>query len=233
MIPTPPQPSTVLDLSHEIRSGMTVYPGDPSVVCGPALTMEADGVAVTNLRMGSHTGTHVDAPAHTVVGGRTMSGVALEELSGDALVLHVADRVTPGSEINAETLGLAGMATVPRIVLVHTGWDHHFGSPDALNHPFLARSAVEALWSMGMRVLGTDALSPDRTEAPSLDADPAAATSVAVQNDFPAHEVVLGGDGLIVENLRGLEQLGASARVAFFPLPIDGDGAPVRAVAWV
>ena len=45
------------------------------------------------------------------------------------------------------------------------------------------------------------------------------------------HEVVLGGDGLIVENVCGLEDCRAR-RVGFFPLRLEGDGAPVRAVAF-
>jgi len=47
------------------------------------------------------------------------------------------------------------------------------------------------------------------------------------------HDVVLGGDALIVENLTGLEGLPERVRVGLFPLPIDADGAPVRAVAFV
>ena len=68
-----------------------------------------------------------------------------------------------------------------------------------------------------MRLLAVDVLSPDST--PSA--------------DFPVHEIVLGGDGLIVENLTGLDQLGETARLGFFPLKLGAvDGAPVRAVAF-
>ena len=77
------------DLSHPIVDGMMVYPGDPGVHLGPALELDRDGAAVTSVRMGSHTGTHVDAPAHTVAGGRTMDAVRLDELVGDALVIRV------------------------------------------------------------------------------------------------------------------------------------------------
>ena len=65
----------LVDLSHPIRDGMPVYPGDPEVSIGPALTVDADGVDVARIRMGSHTGTHIDAPSHTVRGGRTMADV--------------------------------------------------------------------------------------------------------------------------------------------------------------
>ena len=77
------------DLSHPIRTGMQVYPGDPTVDLAPPLSSSiATARAVTTLHLGSHTGTHVDAPAHTVAGGRTMDAVSLDELVGDALVMQ-------------------------------------------------------------------------------------------------------------------------------------------------
>lgn len=208
------------DLSHPIRHGMMVYPGDPSVSVGPALSLPADGVAVARVDMGSHTGTHVDAPAHTVVGGRTMASVALDELVGAALVIRV-----PGAS-EGHTYGWHDFVVdggvpevVPSIVLIDTGWAQWFGDDRALRHPFMAADAARELMRRGMHVLAVDTLSPDATDA-----------SAAA---FPVHEVVLGGDGLIVENVWGLEGLPARVRVGFFPLRLEGDGAPVRGVAFV
>lgn len=227
--------ASMIDLSHPIRTGMTVYPGDPGVRCTQSLTLEADGVAVMSVSLGSHTGTHVDAPAHLIAGGRSINEVTLGELVGDALVLHIADRVGPGTRIDAAMLApeLEKFVAVPRIVLLHTGWDRHFDTDLALDHPFLARDAADALWQRGMRVLGVDTLSPDRTAAAVAGGGSGLGLGLdAAPGVFPVHDLVLGGDGLIVENLRGLERLGNLAHVGFFPLPITGDGAPVRAVAW-
>ncbi|WP_309065560.1 cyclase family protein [Microbacterium sp.] len=208
------------DLSHPIRDGMMVYPGDPAVSVGPALTLAADGVAVARIGMGSHTGTHVDAPAHTVPGGRTMADVHLDELVGDAVVLRVPT-AAEGRPYGWDELVCEGGVPpeLPPIVIIDTGWARWFGGERALRHPFLRPDAVRELMRRGMRVLGVDTLSPDPTDAASV--------------DFPVHEVVLGGDGLIVENLRGLEDLPPRVRVGFFPLRLDGDGAPVRAVAFL
>ena len=206
------------DLSHPLSTGMQVYPGDPSVNLSPALELERDGAAVTSLRLGSHTGTHVDAPAHTVAGGRAMDLVALEELVDDALVIRVpglGDRAT----IGIEDLGDLP-ERVPSIVVVDTGWARHFGTERALRHPALGVDAARLLVDRGMHVLGVDTLSPDPTDA-------------AGTTEFPVHEVVLGGDGLIVENLTGLDGLPSRVRIGVFPLRLAGDGAPVRAVAFV
>lgn len=214
---------------------MTVYPGDPGVRCAQSLTLEADGAAVMAVSLGSHTGTHIDAPSHAIEGGRSINEVTLGELVGDALVLHLADRVGPGTRIDAAMLEpeLERFVAVPRIVLLHTGWDRHFTTEAAFQHPYLARDAAVALWERGMRVLGVDMLSPDRTAADVAGGGAGLGQGMDVSPVvFPVHDVLLGGDGLIVENLRGLERLETLAKVGFFPLPLTGDGAPVRAVAW-
>lgn len=206
------------DLSHPLHTGMQVYPGDPGVDLLPALELARDGAAVTALHLGSHTGTHVDAPAHTVAAGRTMDRVGLDELVGDALIIRVpglGDRATIGVDDLGEL-----PERVPSIVVVDTGWAAHFGTERALRHPALGVDAARLLVDRGMHVLGVDTLSPDPTDA-------------AGTTDFPVHEVVLGGDGLIVENLTGLEGLPAHVRIGVFPLRLAGDGAPARAVAFV
>jgi kynurenine formamidase len=231
---------------------MTVYPGDPEVRVAAALTLEGDGVAVTGVTMGSHTGTHLDAPSHTVPGGRTLDQISLDELCGEALVIRVAD-AQPRQELGAAELGLDGLDSVPEIVAVHTGWDRYFAEDRYREHPFLAVSAVRQLCDLGMRVLAVDTLNPDQTPADGAAVDAtavgdaavgataandaaavdAAAVDAAADADFPVHEVLLGSNRLIVENLRGLELVPDRVRIGFFPLPLGAvDGAPVRAVAF-
>ncbi len=199
---------------------MMTYPGDPAVAVAPALRIPTDGVEVARLTLGSHSGTHVDAPAHTIAGGRTMADVDLHELFGEAAVLR-APHAGEGEPYGLDDLEFDGSSVpdrLPPIVLIDTGWAQEFGHRGALNHPWLLPRAAEELWSRGMRVLGVDTLSPDPTDDPT--------------SAFPVHEAVLGRDGLIVENLRGLEHLPPSVKVGIFPLRYEGDGAPVRAVAF-
>lgn len=208
------------ELSHRITSGMQVYPGDPGVEIGSALEVARDGVDVAQLHLGSHTGTHLDAPSHTVPGGRTTGRIGLDELVGESLVVHL-DGLVPRQLYGLAEIALAlagGLPErVPPIVVVDTGWASRFGTDAALEHPALDPDAAAELLRRGMRVLAVDTLSPDPTGG----------------DGFPVHDVVLGGDALIVENLTGLEGLPERVRVGLFPLPIDADGAPVRAVAFV
>lgn len=208
------------ELSHRITSGMQVYPGDPAVTLEPALLLERDGVDVTMIHLGSHTGTHLDAPSHTVFGGRTTGSIGMDELIGEALIVHLhplAPRSIYGVKQFESALG--GIPdVVPAIVIVDTGWARHFGTDEALSHPNLHPDAADLLIRRGMRLLAVDTLSPDPTRDGSA--------------GFPVHEVVLGADALIVENITGVHDLPERIHVGFFPLPIDGDGAPVRAVAF-
>ena len=217
---TPPFSTGIRDLSHPVRTGMTVYPGDPDVEVVPALTLDRDGVAVAAVRLGSHTGTHVDAPAHTVPGGRTTDYVGLGELSGEAIVVHLPPR-PPRSSFGLDAIDAAlahGLPDrLPGIVILHTGWSRHFRAAAATEHPVLQVSAASELIRRGMHVLGVDTLSPDPTEPGST--------------DFPVHAAVLGSDRLIVENLTNLDGLPQTVQVGFYPLAIDADGAPIRAVA--
>lgn len=213
----------LVDLTHPVRDGMQVYPGDPAVEVVAALTLGHDGVAVERLAMGSHTGTHVDAPSHTVEGGRTMAQVVLDELVGEARVLRVPG-LADGAGVGWEALEAAGPVpdAVPPIVVVATGWSAHFGTERALRHPWLEGAAARELVRRGMRVLAVDALSPDAT-----------GEGAAEGTSFPVHEAVLGADGCIVENLVVPDDLPARIRIGIFPLRLGADGAPVRAVAFL
>ncbi|TDP89692.1 kynurenine formamidase [Leucobacter luti] len=211
----------IIDLSQPISDGMAVYPGDPRASIRPALSVEQDGVAVARLDFGSHTGTHLDAPSHVIVGGRTVDQIPLEWLIGPAAILRVSDAVA-AQRIDAAALDDALPETLPRIVCVQTGWDRHFGSAEMLRHPYLALELAEQLWARGARVLGVDALSPDPT------------ADLSEHSELPVHEFWLGGSGVVVENLRGLSQIAGPAELSLLPLALHGgDGAPIRAVARV
>ena len=178
------------------------------------------GVAGARLYLGPQPAPQAHAPAHSVPGGRTMASVSLDELVGEALVIRVAGASAGRAYGWDDFVAEGGMPEVlPQIVVVDTGWAQWFGDERALRHPFMGADAARELMRRGMRVLAVDTLSPDATDASA--------------SAFPVHEVVLGGDGLIVENVCGLEGLPARSRLGFFPLRLEGDGAPVRGVAFL
>lgn len=179
----------VVDLSMPLRSGMSVYPGDPNVAIDPALSIEGEGVAVSALSLGSHSGTHLDAPAHLIPGGPTLSEIPLERLVGPAVVLRVRD---PRDDARLGAADIEGglPPTLPMIVCIATGWDALTGDERMFRHPYLSGELAAELWDRGARVLCVDTLSPDQTlppgEVPSMPGAGAAGVDAAADADADA-----------------------------------------------
>ncbi|MUN41907.1 cyclase family protein [Actinomadura litoris] len=216
----------LLDLSVPVTTGMPVYPGDPEVEAVPALTVGESGVNVLRLHMGSQSGTHVDAPFHIDDALPRLDELPLTRFTGPALVMD-ARGLPPRTPI--PPVALPGGLAPGVVLLIATGWSEHWGSDGYLAHPYPAPETAEAIVAAGVRTVGIDALSVDRTPPPgSEDFSPA------------AHRVLCGAGAVIAENLTGLDRLldaqagGRAVTVYLFPLALAGaDGAPVRAVAQV
>ena len=219
------EPSWLVDLSVPLASWMTVFPGDPEVEIGPALTLEAgDGVNVLSLHIGSQTGTHLDAPSHVLEDGLRLDELPLDRFVGPAVV---ADLRGLAAEAPIDWADLAPVRDALRpgaILLLHTGWSRHFADLARYRtHPWLAAEAAAAVVDAGVRTIGIDAL--------NIDATPEDLSTIR----FDAHVEILGADGVIVENLTNLaavERL-RDPIASVLPLHLPGsDGAPVRAVAF-
>lgn len=217
-------PGELVDLSVPIVSGMPVYPGDPSVVVTPALTIADSGVNVRRLHLGSQSGTHVDAPYHIDDSLPGLERLPLERFTGRAVVLD-ARGLAPRTAIGPEALPEGLEPGV--VLLIATGWSRYWGEDGYLAHPYPSVELAEAIVAAGVRTVGIDALSVDRT--PPQD-DPGGLA-------LDVHRVLCGAHAVIAENLTGLDRLpaaqaeGRAIEVSLFPIRLDGDGAPVRAVA--
>jgi kynurenine formamidase len=208
---------TTYDLSQPLASGMQTYPGDPAVAVDSHADVDDDGYRVTALALGSHSGTHVDAPSHTEPAGATLGAFAVETFRFDAQLVDV--RRDARSPIAVADLP---EPTDADILVFRTGWDDHWGTDRALDHPYLTREA--AAWCVEHDYhVGTDALSVDPTPSSNAAADEPAG--------FGAHHAILGAGGLIYENFTGLGRLPDRFGLHAYPLALDADGAPVRAVA--
>ncbi|WP_456367448.1 cyclase family protein [Thermococcus sp.] len=79
----------IVDLSRTLGENLPLYPGDPEVRIRPWAFIERDGYYMNVLKMGEHAGTHVDAPAHFIPGGKTIEEMPLEKFFGEAFVVDV------------------------------------------------------------------------------------------------------------------------------------------------
>lgn len=79
----------IIDLSHSLSESTPVYPDDPPVSLKLWAVIDRDGYYMNVLKMGEHSGTHVDAPAHFIPGGKTIDEMPLEKFIGEGIVLDV------------------------------------------------------------------------------------------------------------------------------------------------
>lgn len=211
----------VVDLSVPLDEATQVFPGDPRVATEPALTHAEHGVAVAHLRLGSQSGTHVDAPRHVLAGAPGVDALAPGLFVAPAVVADLRG-LGPRSLVTEGTLAPWLPALGPGTALVlHTGWASAYGSDDYWAHPALHPAAAAAVLARGVRTVAVDAPSVDPTV---LDAGRPA---------LPVHHLVAAAGGVVVENLTGLERVDfADPLLSVLPLRLTGaDGAPCRAVA--
>lgn len=204
------------DLTHIIRESMPVYPGTEPPKLTPINTLEEDGFAETLLTLYSHTGTHMDAPAHMFMDGLTLDQMEVERFIGPALCIDVRNA---GKYITLEHLMPHQVAiSESDFVLFCTGWSEKWGTPEYYDgFPVLEEAAANYLAAHDLKGIGIDAMSVDPTDA----------------HEFPNHGIIFGATLFIIENLKGLEAI-INRKVLLTCLPMNyenSDGAPVRAVA--
>lgn len=81
----------VIDITMELNDRVAVYKSDPHVHLDPYASVEENGYAVTEIVMGSHSGTHVDAPSHILADGHTVLDIPLDLMIGKCYVTYLED----------------------------------------------------------------------------------------------------------------------------------------------
>jgi arylformamidase len=202
---------TIIDISLPIGPDTPVWPGDPPVLLEPVARIEAgDPADVSRLVLGTHTGTHVDPPAHFLPGTATVDALPLDVLVGPAVVAHF-----PVAPIDRAALESPSVPERTTRLLLQTGGDAGALTPDG------ARCLVER----GVRLVGADTLSIEpASDGPGVRGCPP-------EEQYPVHRILLGAGVVIVEGLDLSAVVPGSYQLVCLPLRIaGGDGAPARAV---
>lgn len=212
----------IVDLSVPVGPGTVTYPGDPQPALAVHSTIERDGFNLLDVHLGSQTGTHVDAPYHFEQDGARIDELDLTLFTGPGVVVDATDLGPRGAVTWEHIAPVADLIGPGSVVLLHTGWDAHYGTPAYFENPYLDADACQRLLDLGVRTIGLDALNLDETpddEHPGV--------------GFPCHHLIAGLGGVIIENLRGLGDIDfADPFVSVLPIRLEAaDGAPVRAVA--
>ena len=152
----------LIDMTHTITQEIPIFPGTPVPALAPACTLTRDGFRETLLTLSSHTGTHMDAPAHLLQDGRTLDDMPMSQFSGRATVLDVSQE---GPVITEEFLRANYEAIhCADFILFYTGWEGRWGTEGFLEDAFPVpdEAAARYLVSRGLKGVGTDAVSIDR-----------------------------------------------------------------------
>jgi len=214
----------IIDLSHPIAEGMTTFPVDwhPRVEISVLGTHELRGRETRRLVLGTHTGTHVDAPRHFVPEGATVDQLPLDILVGPARLIDLSG-LPPGSAVGVAELEAAlGEARPERLLLRYDWSDRYVDQGFYRNHSYLTVDAAEWLVARGVRLIGMDTPMPDNPEH-----------GRGSELDSPIHKILLGNGVVLVEYLRNLDELrGPDVDLVVLPLNVvGGDGAPARCIA--
>ena len=198
---------------------MPIYPGDPSPSFEKYSTLQKDGVNLTKITIGSHTGTHLDAPRHFIPHGIGIDKIPPNKLIGEAYVADLSKKPI-GSGITSKDLRRELEEEIGRddIVVIYTGCSEHWGDKSInRDYTYLTGDAAEYLVSKRVRAVGIDFLSVEKFKAP----------------EPIIHKTLLGSGIFIIESLSSALKQFVGKRILMICMPIkllDGDGAPSRVV---
>lgn len=208
----------VIDLSHIIEDGMTVFPGTPAVRINQFSRVEKEGYAEKVLKLATHIGTHMDAPAHMIAGGKTLDTFKTGRFMGKALVIPFSHIDLKDIDQDSYLKQFESKLHTTDYIILNTGWSLNWGTGQYFkNYPALDKKGAEYISAFPLKGVGIDAISIDKEDCMTYD----------------AHHILLEKEILIIENLCNLNTIGNNHfKLYVFPLKIkEADGSPIRAVA--
>lgn len=216
---------SIIDLTHPLDPTTPVFPDYPPV---EVAILEAVGVSTpvgrralnsSQVTVGLHCGTHVDAPTHFYNARPTIEQVALEKCVGPALLIDLTPKTLLVQSVIdvADLVDYAEQLQAAGKLVLKTGWAQRWGDPAYFtDHPVITGEAAQFLVDCGVHLVGVD--------TPSVDRPP-----------FAAHLVLLGNNVVILENLTNLDAIATPLfQLIALPLKLTGrEASPVRAIAMI
>lgn len=216
----------IIDLTHIITEDMPMYPGTGAPSLRTAYSHVEHGFKETLISLYSHTGTHLDAPAHLYADGLTLDEFPVEQFAGKALVVDCRG-LKQGENISMRLLEEKGsILNEADFVLFLTGHSLLWGYSDYFKHfPTMSQEVIEWVNSRKLKGIGIDAPSFDPVTVDDLE---------QAANDLHNHRSILKTNHtLLLENLCRLEDVGNGLfTLCALPLKtLDSDGSPARVIA--
>ncbi len=203
------------DVSLILSEALSVWPGDPTIHMPLVFSLEkGDEVNVTDLRLGTHSGTHVDAPFHFFAEGAGVDELPLDVLIGPCRVVELLSLSTSIALADLEKLNLEGV----RRILFKTKNSERWEKEDQAFNPeyvYLTTEGAVYLKDLGVQLIGIDGLSIEKLNHPG----------------HPTHHILLQNHVIILEGLNLSQVPAGDYELIALPLKLKGaDGAPARVI---
>jgi arylformamidase len=214
----------IIDLTYPIEEGMITFPAPwhPVVEITQLGHQELEGRQTTKITLGSHTGTHMDAPLHFFKKGLSIDNIPLAGLIGPTSIIDFSN-LKQNEPVTVSMLKNIGCT---ERMIFKFGWGKYWNSMKFYRgYPYISLEAAAYLVEQGVKLIAMDTPSPDDSRI-DLD-DKTRGTDI----DSPAHKVLLQSNVIIVEYLANTHEITdyENWKIVVMPLKIKGsDGSPVR-----
>ena len=206
----------IIDVTRTVDPKMLKWPDDTEPPSQEFVTRTDNGdpATVSEWKMSSHTGTHMDARMHFIPGGWTMEALDLSRSVGPCWVVDLTHVEGHVDRADLEAAEVAGQA---RLLLKTRNSEQGFMQREEFEEGYsaISREAAEYLVEIGVETIGVDYLSVEPFE----------------DGEFNTHHTLLGADVVILEGLVLTEVEPGEYFLACLPLKLAGsDGSPARAI---
>lgn len=201
-----------IDISVSLESGMVHWPGDPVIQIKRVLNIDkGDDCNVSRLLIGSHTGTHMDAPLHSLRDGKGLDQMPIDTTIGPARVIEIKDK----EAIKAQELKANKIRKGERILFKTINSRHWKNNTFRKDFVYIAQDAAWYLAQQKVCIVGIDYLSVGGFYKDSLE----------------THQALLKAGIWVIEGLNLLKVKAGKYDLVCLPIKIfNSDGAPARAV---
>lgn len=204
----------IYDITLPISEDMPVWPGDPKVSINKKLSIiSGDPCNLSRIDMGSHTGTHIDAPYHFEDNGLRIDQIPMEILIGNARVFNIPAI----NEISLNEVKALDLLNVKRILFKTSNSEVWKSNINIFLKEFVAitNEAAEYLVKAGIKLVGIDYLSIEKFGSKTHE----------------THHTLLRNGIIILEGLNLSDITPGDYELIALPLRIkDGDGSPARVI---
>jgi kynurenine formamidase len=246
----------LVDLTHPLSIHTPGWVGYPSLKLYYFQRFATQGIVSQTIELPLHTGTHFDAEAHAISGGKHIADYPLDVLCREGVIVDISDEMDDWTVIKPHHITDRMEVKRGDILIYHTGWHRFYaGMPEEdeeryfLRHPGPDREFAEWLVETGVVWTGFDCGSGDHpmnTSIRTMRPDAAKAyekqTGLKIEEEWPEDDLFLMHryafrNGIVhLENAGGdIDQaLNRRCRIGAFPIPIEGgEASPCRLVAFL